>query len=49
MPMNCLISAAYISYMGKFNEKIRLEKLNEWRGYAKDSDFEFTKFMISES
>lgn len=49
LPYKSLLSAGYIIYTGKDDEKIRLKKLNEWKQMLKDSSFSFIKFMCTES
>lgn len=49
LPYKSLLSAAYIIYTGHDDERIRERKLSEWKQMLKDTHFNFTKFMVTES
>jgi dynein heavy chain 2 len=49
LPYKSLLSAGYIIYTGKDDEKLRHQKITEWKQMVKDESFDFIKFMCTES
>jgi dynein heavy chain 2 len=49
LPYKSLLSASYINYTGKDDERHREKKLIEWKQMIKDENFDFIKFMCTES
>jgi len=49
LPFKSLLSASYIIYTGKDDEKERTKKLTEWKQMLGDDSFNFTQFMTTES
>ena len=49
LPIKSLLSASYITYLGPSNEVIREKKLHEWMSMFKCEEFNFMRFMESES
>ncbi len=49
LPNQALLASAFITYLAKHSEDGRKERLNSWKAIAKIEDFEFRKFMASET
>ena len=49
VPVNALVSAAYLTYLGQANETVREQQLKEWLSGLKTSEYNFRTFLSSES
>ena len=49
VPVKCLLSSAYITYLGKANESMREKVLHEWLSMIRLSEFNFRTFLSTES
>jgi dynein heavy chain 2 len=49
LPIKSLLSGGYITYLGFENEKVREDKLTEWKQMVKQEEYSFVRFMCQES
>lgn len=49
MPKNSMISAGFVTYLSPHSEDIRESIMKQWRGSANSANYDFRKFMSTES
>eukprot|EP00397_Hematodinium_sp_SG-2012_P003885 GEMP01003895.1.p1 GENE.GEMP01003895.1~~GEMP01003895.1.p1 ORF type:complete len:1122 (+),score=230.34 GEMP01003895.1:113-3367(+) len=49
LPAYSVMAAGYLTYLGYFGEDIRAEQREKWMHYSNDQDFNFIKFLATES
>lgn len=48
LPIKCLLSSAFVSYLSDATEDSRVKYMNKWKSLAKVNDFDFLEFISTE-